>query len=272
MVNAADAAAAAGSRARVAVWVDGGDLHVANTGAPLSANGVRSLMALRASAKSGDSAGSGVIGRYGVGFTATATVADSVEIRSTTGSIRFDRADTLAAVRDAGVSHRDDSSVPLLRLAWPVDTAPPDGFDTDVVMALAPEVDAAALLADIAEQAADLLLSLESLDSISMPDREFRIEREEVESSDVGPGSSVRRLRVLVGADGEYRVHASAIEVTHTDGDVVNRWLAHQPAEGTASAGGRGVLYAPTATDIELGIPARIITCLLYTSPSPRDS
>lgn len=265
MVNAADAAAAAGSRARVAVWVDGGDLHVANTGAPLSANGVRSLMALRASAKSGDSAGSGVIGRYGVGFTATATVADSVEIRSTTGSIRFDRADTLAAVRDAGVSHRDDSSVPLLRLAWPVDTAPPDGFDTDVVMALAPEVDAAALLADIADEAADLLLSLESLDSISMPDREFRIEREEVESSDVGPGSSVRRLRVLVGADGEYRVHASAIEVTHTGGDVVNRWLAHQPAEGTASAGGRGVLYAPTATDIELGIPARIITSLPST-------
>ena len=261
-VNGADAAAAAGSRARVAVWLDDRQLHVANTGAPLSVDGVRSLVALRASAKSDDAAGAGVIGRYGVGFTATATVAESVEIRSTSGAIRFDRAATVAAVRDAGVSHRDDSSVPLLRLAWPIDTPPPDGFDTDVVMALTPDVDAAALLADSAEQAADLLLSLESLDSIRVADREFRIERQEVESSDVGPGSTVRRLRVVVDAVGEQRVDASWIEVTHTDGVVVNRWLAPEVAGTVVREPRRGVLYAPTATDIKLGLPARIITSL----------
>ena len=39
---------------------------------------MRSLVALRVSAKSDDTA-AGVIGRYGVGFTATATIANHVE-------------------------------------------------------------------------------------------------------------------------------------------------------------------------------------------------
>lgn len=118
---------------------------------------MRSLVALRASAKSDDTA-AGVIGRYGVGFTATAAIADHVEIRSTTGSIRFDRADTVAAVRDSEIVLRDGESVPLLRLAWPVDTPPAADFDTDVVLGLTADVDAEALLADIAAQAPDLSL------------------------------------------------------------------------------------------------------------------
>ncbi|WP_431816385.1 sacsin N-terminal ATP-binding-like domain-containing protein [Gordonia jacobaea] len=265
-VNAADAAAVSNSPARIAVWLDDRELHVANTGAPLSADGVRSLVALRASAKSDDTA-AGVIGRYGVGFTATATVADHVEIRSTTGSIRFDRADTVAAVRDSGISLRDDASVPLLRLAWPVDTAPAAGFDTDVVLGLTPDVDAEALLSDIAAQAPDLLLSLESVESITLPDRSFRIERTEFDAAEedaaqLGPDSSARRLRVFVDADGAERVYASWLEVTHTRDGVVNRWLAPQSDAAVAARPVRGVLYAPTATDIELGLPARIITSL----------
>ncbi|WP_444542531.1 sacsin N-terminal ATP-binding-like domain-containing protein [Gordonia sputi] len=265
-VNAADAAAVSNSSARIAVWLDGRELHVANTGAPLSADGVRSLVALRVSAKSDDTA-AGVIGRYGVGFTATATIADHVEIRSTTGSVRFDRADTVAAVRDSGISPRDGASVPLLRLAWPVSTAPAADFDTDVVLGLTADVDAQALLADIAVQVPDLLLSLEAVESITLPDRSFRIERTDFDAAEsdaaqLGPGSSARRLRVFVDVEGAERVYASWLEVTHTRDGIVNRWLAPQSNGAVAARPVRGVLYAPTATDIELGLPARIITSL----------
>ena len=227
---------------------------------------MRSLVALRVSAKSDDTA-AGVIGRYGVGFTATAAIADHVEIRSTTGSIRFDRADTVAAVRDSEIVLRDGESVPLLRLAWPVDTPPAADFDTDVVLGLTADVDAEALLADIAAQAPDLLLSLEAVESITLPDSSFRIERTEFDAAEedaaqLGPGSSARRLRVFVHAEGAERVYASWLEVTHTRDGVVNRWLAPQSDGAVAARPVRGVLYAPTATDIELGLPARIITSL----------
>ena len=66
---AADAAAAAGVAGRLAVWVDGTELHVANTGSPLTDAGVRSLAALRVSAKTADDSGARQIGRFGGGFT-----------------------------------------------------------------------------------------------------------------------------------------------------------------------------------------------------------
>ena len=65
--NAADAAGAGG-----ALWarVVDGELRVANTGAPMTADGVAGLASLRASAKRG----SGSVGRFGVGFAAVLSV------------------------------------------------------------------------------------------------------------------------------------------------------------------------------------------------------
>ena len=117
--NAADAAAVAEQPGALTIWLSGSELHVANTGAPLSVEGVRSLSALRVSAKSSDRDHRDQVGRFGVGFTATATVADRVELRSTTGSVVFDRAATAQAIVDAGVdlsSSMSSSAFPLLRL------------------------------------------------------------------------------------------------------------------------------------------------------------
>ncbi len=94
--NAADAAAKAGVPGRLAVWLDGRALHVSNTGAPLDLSGVHALTALRASGKSDPAA---TVGRFGVGFTAVLTVSEEIELRSTTGSLRFSRAETREALR-----------------------------------------------------------------------------------------------------------------------------------------------------------------------------
>ena len=51
--NAAHAATAAGIPGELAVWSEPDGVHVANTGAPLTDAGVRSLAALRVSARGG---------------------------------------------------------------------------------------------------------------------------------------------------------------------------------------------------------------------------
>ncbi|MFE7504902.1 sacsin N-terminal ATP-binding-like domain-containing protein [Promicromonospora sp. NPDC057488] len=125
--NAADAAARAGVPGRLTLTLeprpDTGDvgatgdaggtagaagvepgwwLVATNTGAPLDADGVASLAALRASAKSGGDGGTGagsshgVVGRFGVGFAAVRSVSDEIQVRSRAGGVRFSLADTRA--------------------------------------------------------------------------------------------------------------------------------------------------------------------------------
>ena len=166
--NAADAAAAANVAGRVHVWLDGGDLHVANTGSPLSAEGVQALSAMRASGKqpSVDS-----VGRFGVGFTAVLSVGDEIEMRSTSGSICFSARRTRAELQGNGISVVD--TVPVLRLAWPTGTSPAAGFDTEVVVRLRPGLDARALLVAMQAEAVDLLLELPALQSIRIGEGEY---------------------------------------------------------------------------------------------------
>lgn len=130
--NAADAAVRAGipGRVRFTLYDDGTGpaLVVANTGAPLTAEGVESLATLRASAKRDDPAdpadavdrvdrGDAVdsaeglaatddrhgraVGRFGVGFAAVLAVTDEPVVLSRTGGVRFSRADTAAAIQAA---------------------------------------------------------------------------------------------------------------------------------------------------------------------------
>ncbi|MEV6274111.1 ATP-binding protein [Nocardia sp. NPDC051832] len=103
--NAADAAAKAEVPGRVTIRLDGRTLHITNTGAPLDLPGVHALTALRASGKADPT----TVGRFGVGFTAVLSVSDDIEIRSTTGSLRFSRQLTAEALYDNGIQTPEGS-------------------------------------------------------------------------------------------------------------------------------------------------------------------
>ncbi len=105
--NAADAAAKAGVPGRVTVRLDGRALRITNTGAPLDLSGVHALTALRASGKADHGTS---VGRFGVGFTAVLSVSDDIEVRSTTGSLRFSRELTANALRENGIQIPGGSS------------------------------------------------------------------------------------------------------------------------------------------------------------------
>ncbi|MGU3432231.1 sacsin N-terminal ATP-binding-like domain-containing protein [Actinomycetes bacterium M1A6_2h] len=160
--NAADAAGRAGVPGRVAVWVDGRALHVANVGAPLTRSGLTALAALRASDKS-----EGAIGRYGVGFTATRSLGDRIEFRSRTGSVVFDADWTRRELAAVAVAEPADG-IPVLRLPWPTDELPAEGWDSEVVVTARDDVDLTQLLADFEAEVIDLLLEVEGVESITL--------------------------------------------------------------------------------------------------------
>ncbi|MFG1794602.1 sacsin N-terminal ATP-binding-like domain-containing protein [Nocardia sp. NPDC049149] len=244
--NAGDAAAKAGVPGRLVVRRDGDALRVANTGAPLDVSGVHALTALRASAKS-DVA----VGKFGVGFTAVLSVSDEIELLSSTGSLRFSRAQTWDALHQQGIRIPDSSAdgpadafvPPVLRMAWPIEAAPTNGFDTEVVLRLRADIDADALLAGMAAEAIDLLLELPALQSITIDAAEFT--------------STTIDL-----ADG--------LQEVHVDGPGIERrvwWQYRTPRarwllplrKGRPTAAAPDVLRAPTRSDEELSLPAVLI-------------
>lgn len=240
--NAADAASAVDTPGRMRVHADGTALRVANTGAPLSAAGVRALTALRVSPKKDapDRAG-GAVGRFGVGFRSTGFV-DRVELLSVSGSILFDRGATVAAVADA--LGRTPAAVPGQRLAWPSTQAPSPGYATEAVLHCGDAEQVRSLLAQADAEAPDLLLELPALVEIDV-------------------GGTVYRRR-------DERDHVS-IEV---DGRVHRRWLragAGRTQWLVPVDGDRirpltdDVLRSPTPTQIPLSLPARLITDLPVT-------
>ncbi|WP_335334158.1 sacsin N-terminal ATP-binding-like domain-containing protein [Gordonia phthalatica] len=237
--NAADAASAAGIVGHVAICADGAAVRVANTGAPLTADGVRSLTALRVSPKRADPE-TGTVGRFGMGFRAT-SLASRVVVASRSGSIEFDAARSRAAVAERLPSA---ATVPAQRLAWPSSAVPADGYDTEVTLDVADSDVAAALVAEAAEQAPDLLLELESIDRIEVDGRAFarRVDGDEV----------------IVTADGaECARWLQARSAT-------TRWLVPL-RDGRVLPLERDVLRSPTATDIETTLPARLIARLPLT-------
>ncbi|WP_083880371.1 sacsin N-terminal ATP-binding-like domain-containing protein [Nocardia araoensis] len=241
--NAADAARKAGVDGAVVVWLDGRDLHVANTGAPLDVSGVHALTALRASGKSDGE----TVGRFGVGFTAVLAVSDDIELRSASGSLRFSRTETREALRHHEVrSPAVDAGEfipPVLRLAWPIDARPADGLDTEVVLRLRADVDADAVLAAMRAEAVDLLLELPALHRIRIGTAEFVSSAEDMgdgmhEVYVDGPGSEQRTWW-------QYRAPRA-------------RWLL-PVRDGRPVAAAPDVLRAPTRSDEELSLPALLI-------------
>lgn len=245
--NAADAAAKVDAPGRLAVWLAGDALHIANTGAPLDLSGVHALTALRASGKSDPAA---TVGRFGVGFTAVLTVSDEIEIRSTTGSLRFSRAETLEALHqnDIHVPGETETTAaerwqpPALRLVWPSADGPAPGFDTEVVLRLRDDVDPQALLTALRSEAADLLLELPALREIQVGDDEF----------------------ISTTSDS-----AHGLQELHITGPYLDqRWWQFRTArarwllpirDGRPVRVAPDVLRAPTRSDEELSLPALLI-------------
>ncbi|MGH3517216.1 MAG: sacsin N-terminal ATP-binding-like domain-containing protein [Haloechinothrix sp.] len=262
--NAADAAALAGIKGSVRVTVVDRELRVANTGAPLDRAGVAALASLRASAKRG-----GVtVGRFGVGFAAVLAVSTEPRVVSTTGGIRFSATrtrDTVATMSEVDTQlEQRGGAVPILRLPWPTqgdEPAVPQGFDTEVRLPLNPDVDANAVLAEIAAEIEDVLLTLPVLARIEVDQQVWtRTEPADglVDIGRAGAGMS----RWLVHSDsGEFTAEDAAtlgIEAArHPQWTVL--WALPVDADGMPLPLPSDVLHAPTATDERLALPARLI-------------
>src|SRR4051812_35717318 len=166
--NAADAAVRGGVAGHLRLELTGGELQAANTGEPLDAASVQALATLRASAKRD---GPATVGRFGVGFAAVLAVSDEPVVRSTSGAVAFSAARTrteVAAVPSlAGELARRDGAVPVLRLPWPAEGSPPEGFATEVVLPLRPGA-VSVVRAALDGLEAGLLLALPGLERIDV--------------------------------------------------------------------------------------------------------
>jgi hypothetical protein len=223
---------------------------VANTGAPLTAEGVAALASLRASAKRDEA---GAVGRFGVGFAAVLAVSAEPRVVSTSGAVAFSADRTAAAVADlpgpaAELARRD--TPPVLRLVWPSAEHPPDGYSTEVRLPLRDGVDGTALLANARSTAPDLLLALPALVEIDVDGHVVR--REERDGVvEIGP----RRWRLMRRA-GVLAVTDVAVEQRDRQEWSVT-WAL--PLSGPLGA---DVAHAPTATAEALTLPARLIATL----------
>lgn len=222
--NAADAAMSVGTPGAVRVSVVDGELRFANTGAPLDSAGVEALSSLRASRKE-----SGAVGQFGVGFAAVLAVTGEPRVISRTGGVAF----SAEATREAAGREGD---VPVLRLPWPAGDEPPEGFDTEVRLPLADDIDPEDLLDRLAGEVEDLLLALPWLARVEVD------------------GVAWTRSEV----DGLVELSAP---------DSVRRWLTWNgngcvwavPFDGEPEAFSHDVLHAPTPTDERLSLPARLL-------------
>ncbi|WP_350275340.1 hypothetical protein [Kribbella sp. HUAS MG21] len=273
--NAADAASRAGVPGRVLYEFRNNTLVVANTGAPLTPEGVESLATLRASAKrdgevgedfpaeSGDNppqatprGGAGAaVGRFGVGFSAVLAVTDEPVVLSRTGGVRFSRADTAAAVGELPSLEtelrRRDGHVPVLRLPFEAEGEPPAGYDTAVVLPLRDEA-AVELVRRLLSEADDaLLLALPGLERIEIETDDTHRVLEDADSRwhnhrTTGVFDTAERERLLADRPTEER--------TRPTWSVV--WALPRNASPEASA---GVVHAPTPTDEPLSLPALLL-------------
>ena len=170
--NAADAAARAGVAGRLRLTLRTGTLEAANVGAPLDAAGVAALSTLRASSKRGPDTQEMAVGRFGVGFAAAVAVSDEPRICSLTGTVTW----SSSAARDliqripalAGELAARSGHLPVLRLPFPANGAPPEGFATAVTLPLRDEAAERLVRRLLAETGPALLLALPALAAIEI--------------------------------------------------------------------------------------------------------
>ena len=246
--NAADAAGRDGT---LRVSIVDNELRVANTGEPLTTDGVTALASLRASAKQQG------VGRFGVGFAAVLTVSDAPRILSTTGGVEFSAERTRAELGPEPAGR-----VPVLRLAWPTEDQPPQGFATEVRLPLSADIDAAALLGEFADQAVDVLLSLDGLTRIEIGADVWRRETANGWTDawqDIhGPNGTSHW--VIVRDHGE--LPADIILGAEARPQWTVCWALRVDDGRRPAPLQEDVLHAPTPTDERLSLPARLIATL----------
>jgi len=264
--NAADAAARAGvpGRLRLSLHAPSGTtgpdagswvLRAANTGEPLDAEGVASLVAMRASATGGARTGGAArtVGRFGVGFAAVRSVADRVRVGAGDRAVELSLDRTRDALREvvadrpdltAEVARRADR-LPVLRLPFPAHVDVPAGYDTVVEVELRDADAVAAVRAELDAVGDPLLLALPAL----------------VEVVVVDAAGSERRV---AGVDDRWTVlrregalDPALLADRPVEERATTRWsvtwaLPHEPA-------GPDVLHAPTPTDERLTFPALLL-------------
>jgi hypothetical protein len=273
--NAADAASRGDVAGHLILDLTGDLLTATNNGAPIDAAGVESISVARASAKLDQA---GTVGRFGVGFAAVLAVTDEPGITSTSGAVRWSRADALAAataIPELGgeLAARGDR-VPVLRLPFATAAPVPPATETTVALPLRDADAVAAVRAQLTELEPTLLLALPALAEIVI-----RID---------GVQRRLKAEPAVGGGGGGY----GAVVMLH-DGPDTSRWsvsvahgllpaqlLADRPTEDRGSdqwqvtwalpidadqrlvampESVRHVVRAPTAVDDPLTIPAVLI-------------
>jgi hypothetical protein len=276
--NAADAAMEAGVPARIRVRLQGDELRVANTGAPLTTAGVAALASLRASAKRETLTS---VGHFGVGFTAVLSWSTAPRVVSSSGGIRFDGAETRACIAQRGVAELDrevalrGGQVPVLRLPWPTGPAeppPPEGYTTEVRLPLEPVIAAevAWILADDAF-AEDLFWAVRALGEIDLPGRVVRCGVDLDGMTVITDGDVARRYRT---AERFGEIPAELLADRPIEERLRSRWritwarpVAADGVEDELATALRAgdeppapmTIGAPTPTDEPLTFPARLI-------------
>ncbi|WP_304455629.1 sacsin N-terminal ATP-binding-like domain-containing protein [Nocardiopsis sp. YSL2] len=285
--NAADAARRAGVPGRLRLSLDGFDLTAANTGEPLTPEGVESLATLRASTKRDDH---GSAGRFGVGFSAVSALSDDVTVRSGGAAVCFDAERARAAVAEllsGGTAHADlaeevrrrSGHVPMLRLPFPAltdgDTA---GYDTVVTLRLRDDATVERVRDLLGRTGEALVLALPGLAEVqvAVDGTERVITRQDLSSDDAG-GSGADLVTTLRDADG---TRTTLWRVLTRSGSLDPDLLTDRPTEergrtdwtltwavpvdeggalATLPADVDRVVHAPTPTDTGLDLPAVLI-------------
>jgi hypothetical protein len=273
--NAADAASRGGVPGHLRLTLRGGTLVAANTGAPLDAAGVAALSTLRASSKRGPAAAQNAVGRFGVGFAAAVAVSEEPRIASRTGAVAWSRSGARELVQQlpavaAELAGRS-GHVPVLRLPFAADGAPPEGFATAVTLPLRDE-DAVQLLRRLlAETGPALLLALPALATIEIEadaaTRTLAAARDDDGVTITADGTAVRWAVAAAGGPTEPRLLADRPVEERARPSWSVRWAVpvtpggddgDAPA-GRLPAGVRDVVHAPTPTDEPLGLPALLL-------------
>lgn len=263
--NAADAGIRAGVPTTLSVRLDGSELVVGNTGAPLDAAGVASLASLRASSKRGPD--EAVVGRFGVGFAAVLDLGDAPRVVTrdpdgTVAGVAFDRSRTYDEVLALGGAVADEArrrgpdGVPALRLVWPAgDTELGDDVTTEVRVPLTEPADE--LLDRVRAEARDLLLALPGLGVVETEGR-GRLERHDAGDGRVTVGGAEwTTVRCGGNLPPELRHDEAGRATLAVEDRGRTRW------EGlwawTPGADPHDVLYAPTPTAEGTTLPARLV-------------
>ncbi len=105
------------NKGRIHVVLTDTRLYCANTGTPVSAQGVDTILHMSSSAKRG-----GKIGRFGVGVKSVLSVCDTPRFFSTSGSFGFDKQWSSQLIRRT-VPVPEDQETPVLRMAQVLDDA-----------------------------------------------------------------------------------------------------------------------------------------------------